>query len=929
MKKPYKSLAFRLFKITGISISVLFLFLFLFPILFPGKIEQEVKLFANKKLNGKLNFKEAKLSFFNHFPSLTLTLTDFSLNGSAPFQNETLVSANDISFGINLKSLVFDKSVKIDKIFIADAYMNVKVNEKGEANYNVYNSESSNTDDSSPSTTELKLEKITIEKSHLKYDDKATKIFINADGFNYVGKGDLNKAIFDLYTDAKIDSFSFDYNGEHYLKNKKVHADLITKINTSSLEFVFQENNLKINQLPVEFKGKFKFLKNGYDLDFNVKSTESNLTDFFTAMPPSYVSWLEKTKVKGTTDILFTLKGKYIASTNQKPDLDFNMKIRDGFISYKSAPMPVSNIYFNFDTKMPSLDTEQLQVSIDSLFFNVNKDYVKAIVKTKGLSKPVIDATVSSRINLTTMQRACGFQNMDLKGMLQMDIKAKGVYDKKSSQVPVTQGVISLKNGYVKTIYYPNPIQNINVTANVSDKLGTIKDLNVTVSPASFVFEGNPIYVQAKLQNFENINYDITAKGVLDLAKIYSVFSRKGLDVKGFINADVTFKGNQQDAMNKRYANLQNKGTLILKNIATTSDYLPKPFVINQGTFKFNQDKMSFTDFKATYGQSDFSMNGYLQNVIDFVFSTKGVLKGTFNLQSNFINCDEFMTTPVPSSIAAPAAVTETVAPASSGVIVVPPNFDLHFVANASKVSFQGVGLENLKGDLAINQGKINLKKSGFDVVGSHVIMDAVYGNPSLDKAFFDFKILAKDFDVKRAYTDIKLFRDMASAAEHAEGIIGLDYKLAGILDAGMQPIYPSLRGGGTLSVKKVKLRGFKMFNAVSEKTGKNGFKNPDMSEVDIKSTIKNNIITVERFKFKFAGFRPRIEGQTSFDGKLNLKMRLGLPPLGIFGIPIKITGTKDQPKIRLGKQTEDLQETEYNGTVPTPLDTKVPVQKP
>ena len=160
MKKPYKSLAFRLFKITGISISVLFLFLFLFPILFPGKIEQEVKLFANKKLNGKLNFKEAKLSFFNHFPSLTLTLTDFSLNGSAPFQNETLVSANDISFGINLKSLVFDKSVKIDKIFIADAYMNVKVNEKGEANYNVYNSESSNTDDSSPSTTELKLEKI-------------------------------------------------------------------------------------------------------------------------------------------------------------------------------------------------------------------------------------------------------------------------------------------------------------------------------------------------------------------------------------------------------------------------------------------------------------------------------------------------------------------------------------------------------------------------------------------------------------------------------------------------------------------------------------------------------------------------------------------------------------------------------------------------
>jgi len=38
----------------------------------------------------------------------------------------------------------------------------------------------------------------------------------------------------------------------------------------------------------------------------------------------------------------------------------------------------------------------------------------------------------------------------------------------------------------------------------------------------------------------------------------------------------------------------------------------------------------------------------------------------------------------------------------------------------------------------------------------------------------------------------------------------------------------------------------------------------------------------------------------------------LGLPPLGILGIPMTITGTQDNPKVKLGKQTEDLQETEY-----------------
>ena len=151
----------------------------------------------------------------------------------------------------------------------------------------------------------------------------------------------------------------------------------------------------------------------------------------------------------------------------------------------------------------------------------------------------------------------------------------------------------------------------------------------------------------------------------------------------------------------------------------------------------------------------------------------------------------------------------------------------------------------------------------------------------------------------------------MASAAEKAQGIISLDYNLKGRLNASMEPVFPSLLGNGVISVKNVKMYGMKMFNNVAKKTAKTSIKNPELNQVDIKSSIKNNIITIERFKFKFAGFRPRIEGTTSLDGRLNLKMRLGLPPLGIFGIPLTITGNKDNPKIKIGRKSDDLEETE------------------
>lgn len=919
MKRPSKSIVAKFLKITGITVGIILLLLFLIPILFPGRIAEEVKSFANQKLNGELNFKEANLSFFNHFPSLTLTLTDFSLKGSAPYQNENLIAANEVAFGINIKSLLFDTTVNIDKIYLSDALVNVKVNAKGQANYNVYNAETKTTPNKN-SDSSLRLEKIAIENTHIIYNDKSTKILIDAKGFNYIGNGDLDKAIFDLYTEAHIEDFDFTYDGQQYLKNKKVNADLITKINTNSLAFVFQQNNLKINKLPVEFKGKFDFLSNGYEMDFNIKSDDSKLNDFFTAMPPSYVTWLDKTKVKGRTDILLTLKGKYIASTNQKPDLAFNMKIREGYINYKDAPFPASNIFLNFDTKLPSLDTEQLQVNLDSIFFKVDKDYFKAIVKTEGLSKPKIAARIQSKINLAKMDRALGIENMDLRGVLNLDLKSNGIYDKKNNRIPVTSGQISLITGYVKSIYYPEPINNINVLATISDQEGTVNDLKFNIHKASLDFEGKPIYVKALLSNFENIQYDIRAKGELNLARIYKVFSRKGLDLQGYINADVAFKGSQSDAMNGNYNNLQNSGTLRLRNIKTTSEFLPKPFVIKQGTFVFNQDKMNFHYFSATYGQSDFKMSGYLQNVIDYALTDNAVLKGNFTFKSDYINVDEFMSNaPVTMTSDNESTTQETV---PSGVVVVPPNVDIQCEAMADKVNFESLILENLNGSMMISEGKLLLNKSSVDIIGCNVKTDLVYQSESPNRANFDFKIVAKNFDVQRAYKEVKLFRDMASAAENAEGNISLDYKVAGKLNENMQPIFPSLSGGGILSVKNVKMKGFKLFGAVSKKTGKEAINNPDLSKVDIKTTIKNNLITIERFKFKVAGFRPRIEGQTSFDGALNIKMRLGLPPLGIIGIPLKITGFKDNPKVSFGRQSEDLKETQYEEVQYSPSDT-------
>jgi uncharacterized protein involved in outer membrane biogenesis len=76
------------------------------------------------------NFSGTNLSFFKKFPALTLTLNDFSLTGSAPFQTDTLVSAKEISLAIDLSSVLKSK-ININKIYLNQALINIQVDSAG------------------------------------------------------------------------------------------------------------------------------------------------------------------------------------------------------------------------------------------------------------------------------------------------------------------------------------------------------------------------------------------------------------------------------------------------------------------------------------------------------------------------------------------------------------------------------------------------------------------------------------------------------------------------------------------------------------------------------------------------------------------------------------------------------------------------------
>ena len=216
MKNPKKIIS-QFLKWTGVSIFTILFLMYIVPILFPGTISQQVKVFANNHLAGKLDYKKTHLSFFKHFPSLTVSVDDFILKGSKPYQEDTLLAAKEVAVGINLKNLIFNQEVKIDEIYVNDAYANIFVNSKGEANYNVYISKpNQNKKNNSEEGASVKLDLIKLKNLDIKYIDHSARVLIDAKGLNYIGKGGLSNDIFDLETNLDIDKLDFGLNRIFY-----------------------------------------------------------------------------------------------------------------------------------------------------------------------------------------------------------------------------------------------------------------------------------------------------------------------------------------------------------------------------------------------------------------------------------------------------------------------------------------------------------------------------------------------------------------------------------------------------------------------------------------------------------------------------------------------------------------------------------------
>ncbi|WP_225600962.1 MULTISPECIES: AsmA family protein [Myroides] len=534
MLKTVKKILIRLGIGIGVLCVLVLALMYIVPVFYADQINVKVKELMKESIKGEVDFEKIDLSFYNRFPLLTATVVNPSIAGVQldSLYSDHLFEAKSVSLGVDIFSIVNGK-LSFNRIYVDSPIVHINVTEKGEANYDVF--VPSDEKEESDESLELKIDELHIDNAEIVYNDLASKLSFIASDFDYIGQGNMSDDVFDLLSKASIHSFDLNFDGVHYVKEKPILAKLQTKVDTKSLTFVFEKNDLRVKGLPVDFKGHFGFIENGYDMLFDIKTENATLEQLLSVIPPEYQYWLDDTKFAGDVNGKFLLKGKYVIVDTLSPNVDLSLKLKNGFIQNKQVSKPLENVELDFAYSMPKLDIEKGKVSINKLAFDLDNKHTDINAEVEGLTVINAKGKINSIVNLDLFQKAIGIEGFAMRGELALDgvfdgTYSKGVVERRTLRKVYRDSTItsipqfdlkgSIKDGYFKLEQLPEALEAINFNFDIAAKDSNYKNTSVRISDISLSAMSNFIKGNIYLKNLRDYNIEADVDAKVDLENI-------------------------------------------------------------------------------------------------------------------------------------------------------------------------------------------------------------------------------------------------------------------------------------------------------------------------------------------------------------------------------------------------------------------------
>ncbi|WP_316764365.1 AsmA-like C-terminal region-containing protein [Pedobacter aquatilis] len=775
-----------------VSIVILSLFIIFFaaaiaiPLFFKKEIVAKIKSAINKSVNAQVDFKDLDLSLISSFPNLGIKINNLTIVGIDSFAKDTLANVKQLQLNVNLLSVIKGETYQIKSVNLNEPNIFAHVLKSGKSNWDIMKSDSTSTSgDTAKTAFKIALQKYTIEKGKIIYDDASLGFFMNLENLNHTGKGDFTQDLFTLQTQSDIEKLTVKYGGIPYLNKVKLDAELPIDIDLKHMKFAFAENKIKLNELVLSAIGYLAMPSDQdivMDLKFDAKQSE--LKNFLSLIPAIYAANFKDMEATGKFAMNGVAKGTY--NDKSLPAFNVNLSIENGKVKYPSLPSAINNIQVKSQITNPDGVIDHTVVNVPAFHLEFGQVPVDGRLLLKNpTTDPYVDMALKGKLDLKQLTAIFPMKDMTLSGILDADVQAAGrksSIDKGQYEAFKASGQILANNFNYAGKNVPMPVSVSTAKMVFSPKNITLSNLSAKVGKSDFAANGSVnnylSYFFKKNQALQgNFNMSSNLIDVNELMGPKSTTEESGkktdsklsvFEVPGNIDFNLTAKAGR--VLYDTYDITNAHGTLLVKNKTVTF----KDMALNMldGTVKMNgsyatvDPKKPKVDVDFGIEKMDIQKAFSAFNTVKLLAPVAKYTKGIFSTNLKFnSDLDEHMM-PVYSSINA-EGLTNIIQAVVDGFE--PLN---KLASSLSSDKFKKLELNNLITKFKIKDGRLNV--APFDIKKDGIVMN-VQGSNGLDQTM-DYNL---GLNLPRAMLGVKANETANAMIAKLNGKVGTNVSMS------------------------------------------------------------------------------------------------------------------------------------------------------
>lgn len=870
----------KLLIILGSFVGVLFLAVLFLPYLFKPSIKQAADKFIAENIDADVAFPKDGLSvgMLRHFPNFTLALEDLSVAGRNEFKGDTLVRLKKLEVTVNVMALVAGR-IEVKSIILNEPKLNVIVLPNGKANYDIYKAKP---DTAQPEDTtkgkpvKFRLKKLSLENADIIYSDQKSKMFASVKNLSITGKGDLAENVFDLATKLTADKATVAMGGVEYLSNKSLDFNFVVNMDMNNNKYTFKDNSIKINDFNFGFDGWVQMAQKDINMDVRFKALDNSFKGLLSLVPGVYTESFGDIKADGEFDFSGYAKGTLRDSL--LPAFGVKLMAKNASFKYPKVPDAIKDI--NIDLNVDNKDglIPSTAISINRFAFKIGSNPFDGYLKVANLKNFPVDAKVNARLNLGELTSAFPIEGMTIKGVFDLALNAKGVYNDKTGEFPILNASAKLANGFVQNKLLPTPLENLNFAMTATNTTGKAENTLVQIGTFKMLLAGENLNASGSIRNIKDLAWDIKVLGGVDLEKIAKIFDLKDMTLKGKVKANLASSGKLSDVTAKRYSNVKASGTMNVSSFSYLSPSFKQGVSISSAAVIFTPASISLTKFESKVGSSNISATGSITNYMGFLFKPNGVLGGNLNVNIPTFNANEWMTPADKEAVAKQQAAQPTKSDSSIAVSMIPKNISFDMKAHIGKFTYDNVVADNVNATVSMANGIMTIKDANMGIIGGQVNVKGSFDS-NVKKPKFDLDLIVKAVSVPKAFETFETVKKYAPISQFFMGNMDLNFNLKGDLTKDMAPEITTMNGGGLIKLLSGTLKDTKFTSLMSQYTkssAANAFN--EFKEIVMSAALKDGKMSVKPFDISINGRKTTVSGYTALDGNISYNLDMEVP---------------------------------------------------